>query len=120
MVKQIFKIILMFLFSLTASSCDKGRARLRSIEPSKFFKEDLKDASPDFQKGWKDGCESGMSGGTNSFNQMFYKSNKQDGYKFTYSPEYRSAWGNAFWFCYRHDYVNQKSTPTSAIFRGMP
>jgi hypothetical protein len=88
--------------------------------PSKFFKDDLeRDASPDFAQGWRDGCEVGMSGGSNSFNQMFYDSNKQDGYKMAYSSDYSGAWTRAFWFCYRVDAVDQKSTPFSSMFKGM-
>jgi hypothetical protein len=120
MLQKIFKNIIILLIISAVTSCALGKPRMKRLEPSKFFKKDLENASPDFKQGWADGCESGMAGGSNSFNQSFYKANTQDGYKFTYSPDYKTAWGNAFWFCYRTDFVTQKSTPTSSIFRGMP
>ena len=116
MLKITLKIILIFLTSQSILSCKPMPDRKA---PSKFFKEDLKNASPDFQQGWADGCETGMAGGSNSFNQMFYKGNKQDGYKFAYSPDYKVAWGNAFWFCYRANWVDQRATPFGSFFKGM-
>jgi len=108
------KITLILLTTLF-SSC----VRTPGKSPSKFYKQDLKNASPDFQQGWKDGCETGMAGGSNSFYQSFYKVNTQDGYKFTYSPDYQVAWRNAFWYCYRADYIDQKSTPSASLFKGL-
>jgi hypothetical protein len=110
------KIIIIILLSQVLGSCKIFRPSFK--EPSKYFKKDLKDASPDFKQGWADGCETGMSGGGNSFQQTMYKVNKQDGYKFSYSPDYKVAWNYAFWFCYRADYVDQKSTPFSSMFKG--
>jgi hypothetical protein len=115
MLKIILKNILICLTILLIFSC----VRLPSKAPSKFYQDDLKNASPDFKQGWEDGCETGMAGGSNNFYQNFYKVNKQDGYKFTYSPDYKAAWGNAFWFCYRSDYVDQKSTPMKSVFGGL-
>jgi hypothetical protein len=118
MPKITFKIILIILLGSSLFSCRPGKIRLKGTEPIKFFKKDLEKASPDFQQGWADGCESGMSGGSTSFNQNFYKPT-QDGYKFTYSPDYKSAWGSSFWFCYRSDSVYQKSKVFNALFRGL-
>ena len=112
----ISKIILIILLGQTLFSCKAFRPSFR--EPSKYFQNDLKNASPDFRQGWNDGCETGMSGGGNSFQQTMYKVNKQDGYKYSYSPDYKTAWGYAFWFCYRADFVDQKFTPTQSIFTG--
>jgi hypothetical protein len=109
------KLTFIFFIILTIFSCGRTPGKA----PSKFYQQDLKNASPDFKQGWEDGCETGMSSGSNSFNQMFYKVNKQDGYKFTYSSDYKTAWSNAFWFCYRSDYVDQKSTPSSSFFKGL-
>ncbi len=115
MLKTNLKLTFIFLIILTSFAC----VRLPGKAPSKHYEQDLKNASPDFKQGWEDGCETGMSGGSNSFYQTFYKANKQDGYKFTYSPDYKTAWSNAFWFCYRSDYVDQKSTPSSSLFKGL-
>ena len=117
MFRKILKITLMLFIGQTTLSCES--VRLASKEPSKYYSDDLKNASPDFQQGWKDGCETGMAGGSNSFNQMFYKGNKQDGYKYAYSADYKTAWGNAFWYCYRSDWVDQRSTPMKSVFGGM-
>lgn len=76
------------------------------------------DASPEFKKGWKDGCEVGMAAGSNTFYKSFYDSNKVDGWKMQSSKEYKTAWNNAFWFCYRHDYFKQKSSIWGSFFAG--
>ncbi len=85
--------------------------------PSKKFKFG-DDASPDFKKGWEDGCEVGMASGSNTFYQMFYRTNAVDGYKMSGSPDYKAAWGNAFWFCFRDDYIRQKSSIWGSMFGG--
>lgn len=115
-----YKIVTKFcfiFFLLTLVSCGI-HFRPSWKAPSGKFVKDIENASPDFRKGWQDGCETGMASGTNSFNQMFYKQNKQDGWKMATSPEYKTAWNNAFWYCYRSDYVDQKSTPFSSFFKG--
>jgi len=113
---NLYKIATLLILMIT-SSCEHFRPGWKA--PSNFFQENLKEASPDFRQGWEDGCEVGMSAGSNSFNQMFYESNRQDGFKMAYSPDYKLAWGNGFWFCYRTDYIDQKSTPSGSVFKGM-
>lgn len=76
------------------------------------------DASPDFKQGWKDGCETGMSAGANNFYKMFYRSNASDGWKAVKSSDYKTAWDNAFWFCYRADYFKHKSSIWGSVFSG--
>lgn len=94
------------------------------IDPRPFgspihdFDKELKDASPDFAQGWRDGCMVGMAGGSNSFYQNFYKMNQVDGFKMAYSSDYKVAWGNAFWYCYRKDWTNQRSSLWGSIFNG--
>lgn len=112
---RLIKNILICLLCGLVLSC---QPRPAYKAPSKFFKNDLKNASPDFKQGWQDGCEVGMVGGNNNFNQMFYKNNKVDGFKMAYSTEYRTAWNYAFWFCYRTDAIDEKSTPYSSLFKG--
>lgn len=109
-------LILIILFSQTA--CYKGIARIFPARPDKEFEDSLRDATPDFRRGWEDGCEVGMSGGSNNFYRIFYRNNAIDGYKMTSSPDYKSGWGNAFWYCYRYDYIKQKSSIWGSVFSG--
>ena len=115
------KIILKILFLLIAlnlSSCAKSIARIFPERPSAEFQKDLEKASPEFRQGWADGCEVGMSAGSNTFYKMFYRNNAVDGYKMAYSSEYKTAWSNAFWYCYRRDYIKLKSSIWSSTFSG--
>ncbi len=114
MLKAVLKVTLILLINSTTSSC-----RPNYVEPTRFFKKDLESASPDFKQGWEDGCKNGMSGGNNSFQQWFYKNNRQDGYKFTYSPDYKIAWQRSYWVCYRADFVNQRKSTFKSIFGGL-
>ena len=111
-------IILIAILIGSLSSCRSARFKFK--EPSRLYQKELEEeASPDFRQGWQDGCESGMKAGSNSFNQMFYKGNKQDGYKMAYSRDYQLGWRYAWWMCYRADYVDQKSTIYSSFFKGL-
>jgi len=114
------KIILIFLLIFpNLTSCKYGVAKAILPErPDAIFDKDLEKASPDFRLGWRDGCETGMSAGSNTFYKMFYRNNVSDGYRMTSSSDYKTAWGNAFWYCYRHDYVKQKSSIWGSTFSG--
>lgn len=101
------KLIFSFLLILSLSSCQRSIANIFPERPDDNFKFD-DEVSPDFRQGWKDGCETGMISGSNTFYQMFYRNNAIDGYKMTASSDYSTAWNQAFWYCYRHDYVKQK------------
>jgi len=117
--KKITAIFLLLATVAMLSSCQKWVAdrflRGRPNESVKFGG----DVSVEFRQGWDDGCEVGMASGSNKFYKMFYRSNKVDGYKMTSSPEYKTAWGNAFWFCYRYDHIKQKSKIWSGMFQGI-
>ncbi len=103
------------LFSL--SSCSRSLAKFLPERPSDGVT--IGDgASVEFRKGWADGCEVGMSAGSNTFYKMFYRSNAVDGYKMTSSSDYKSAWGNAFWYCYRYDHIKQNSSVWGSVFTG--
>ena len=82
------------------------------------FDDDLKNASAEFRQGWHDGCETGMHSGDNSFYKMFFKSNKQDGWKMVNSKDYRIAWNYSYWICYRSEYIDQKSSVWGSMFSG--
>lgn len=107
-----FQYLIFFLSLLAISSC-------RIEGPQRDFKEDLATASPDFQQGWTDGCEVGRATGGNAFYRSFINNNKIDGWKLTNSPDYQIAWNYSFWYCYRDDHIDQKSSPTKAFFGGM-
>lgn len=77
------------------------------------------DATPEFRQGFEDGCETGMSAGSNTFYKMFYRSNKVDGYKVVSSDDYKTAWGFAFWWCYRKDHLKTVQKVWGSTFGGL-
>ena len=113
-----------FLFLILLTSC--GEATMRNIgrnylpeKATQSFRKETAKGSPEFQRGWADGCEVGASvGSVNSFYQMFYKSNRVDGYAKANSGDYRAGWGNAFWYCVRYEYIKQKSSIWGSLFQG--
>ena len=108
--KKSLALIFLLAATLFTTSCQRWVGRLYPNRPDTEFEKDLAESSVEFRQGWDDGCETGMSAGSNTFYKMFYRNNKADGYKMTSSADYKTAWGNAFWYCYRYDYVKQKST----------
>jgi hypothetical protein len=118
MKNKLITSFLLFLIAFSLSSCATSIASIFPERPSSNFVEDIKRSSPEFQIGWKDGCETGMSAGSNTFYKVFYRNNAVDGYRMANSSEYKTAWSNAFWYCYRHDYVKQKSSIWSSMFSG--
>lgn len=62
----------------------------------KQLKDETDKTTEEYRAGWKDGCEVGISGASNTFYKMFYRNNKIDGYRMSSSPEYRDAWDNSF------------------------
>lgn len=115
---MIKKILILYIAIFALQSCSPYFQRFLPNRPQYTFDEDLKDASLEFQQGWSDGCETGMSSGSNTFYKMFYRSNQVDGYKMANSSDYKTAWGNAFWYCYRYDHVKHKSSIWGSVFRG--
>jgi len=118
MKNKIIKSCLLVVIFFVLSSCQKRIANIFPERPDKNFVEDIKRSSPEFQMGWKDGCETGMSGGGNTFYKIFYRNNTVDGYMMANSTEYKTAWSNSFWYCYRHDYVKHKSGIWGSMFTG--
>lgn len=116
---KIFRPIFSILILCTISSCQSYVAEYLPERPTHKMDDSLTNASPEFIQGWRDGCETGMSAGSNGFYKIFYRNNKVDGYKIAGSPDYKTAWSNSFWYCYRHDYVKQKSKIWSSIFGGV-
>ena len=111
-------ILAVFISSLALSSCYKVVGDALPKRASGRFDKSLSDSSPDFAKGWRDGCDVGMSSGSNQFYKLFHKSNNADGYKMASSIDYRTAWTNAYWWCYRKDFVKQKSSLWGSMMNG--
>lgn len=111
--------ILMLLLLSAVVSCGPSSKKVLFERPDHAFDEDLKEASLEFKQGWQDGCETGMSSGSNTFYKMFYESRKIDGYKAASSSDYSAAWTNAYWYCYRYDYIKQKSSIWGSMFSGV-
>lgn len=108
------KIIFYIIILSIVTSCNYRRSG-----PHKDFQAELAGASPDFSQGWKDGCEVGQAAGSDIYYKMFLKNNKVDGWKMANSSDYKTAWNFAFWYCYRNDYIDQKSPPFRSFFSGM-
>lgn len=119
MVRYSNKILIVVCFSMTLllTSCKREMGRIFIERPDTAF--DFDDsASVDFRQGWDDGCEVGMSAGSNTFYKMFYRSNKIDGYKMVGSSDYKNAWNSAFWYCYRYDYIKHDGSIWGSPFGG--
>lgn len=116
MIIKLFTNIILIIFLLITSSCSNKISKIFPNRPD--LEIDLGDTSPDFKKGFDDGCEAGMSAGSNTFYKMFYRSNQIDGYKMAASGDYKSAWGIGWWYCYRYDFNKQKSGLYGSFFGG--
>lgn len=119
-IKKIFNLIFIISCLVCIASCSKYReiGRMFPDMPNKKFAKAIATASPEFQQGWHDGCITGMSAGANTFYKTFYQSNLVDGYKTTSSAQYSSAWGNAFWYCYRYTEIKHGSSIWGSFFGG--
>ena len=116
------KILLIFatIILLSLGSCQNNKIQVKKAlfkRPINTMKIEA-DASQDFKDGWRDGCEVGMSAGSNTFYKGFYNNSQVDGNRMTSSNDYEQAWSNAFWYCYRADYVRQKSSIWGSYFGG--
>jgi hypothetical protein len=109
-------LILLIIVSVT-SSCRTVKKYLPN-KASADFKSTIATGSIDFQNGWRDGCETGMSSAGNTFYKMFYDSNSIDGFRYTESADYSRGWTNAFWYCYRADAIKQASSVWGSMFGG--
>ncbi len=105
---------MVLLFSMVLFSCKDGRIN----GPQNSFKKELAKASPDFRDGWNDGCETGRASVDNDYYRMFIKNNKIDGWRIASSEDYQVAWNYGFWYCYRDDYVDQKTPSFRSFFGG--
>lgn len=110
--------LFLFLVFSTFSCKTRKFAKIFPNSAINEFRETLAVATPEFRQGWDDGCETGSSAGANTFYKTLYKSNAVDGYKMVSSPEYKVAWGNGFWYCYRYTDIKQGSSLWGSYFTG--
>ncbi|MFM7557765.1 MAG: hypothetical protein ACKO46_04280 [Alphaproteobacteria bacterium] len=113
-----FSIFITLLFGFFLCSCSTKFQKILPAIADKELIDETNLTSEEYRAGWKDGCEVGISGGANTFYKMFYRNTKIDGYRMAYSTSYRDAWDSAFWYCFRHTYIRQKSSIFGSIFRG--
>ena len=74
-----------------------------AVKPGSWLLKQMpEDAPNDFKRGWKDGCESGMSGMTNTAYKTFY-SFKQDP-NLRSKPMYYKTWKDTYTFCRHYVY----------------
>jgi hypothetical protein len=119
--KKIFVSLItikIFILMFFIESCSRNKIKKALKKRPDIAMSVDHNASQDFKDGWQDGCEVGMSAGANSFYKMFYKNNKADGNRMINSKDYEEAWTNAYWFCYRSDYIRQKSSLWGSYFQG--
>lgn len=110
--------IIFLLIVIVLTSCKSYVAEIFPERPTHKMDDYVANTSPEFQQGWRDGCEVGMSAGSNTFYKMFYRNNRVDGYKMAGSSDYKTGWSYSFWYCYRHDWVKQKSSLWGSYFTG--
>ena len=79
-----------------------GSPSMRWIFDGPPKKEDGKEYPPLYDEGWKDGCETGATAGTNAF-YKFFGGFKQDAYK-AQDPTYHTGWKDSFNYCQRYIY----------------
>jgi hypothetical protein len=115
---NLIKLFNILFFITSLSACASGSQKMLPALADKELRDETDKTTEEYRAGWKDGCETGISGGSNTFYKMFYRNNKIDGYRMSSSPEYRDAWDSSFWYCYRATYVRQKSSLWSSIMKG--
>lgn len=90
----------MLIAIFTLSGCYNAP---ESVKPgSILFKQMPKDGPNDFKRGWRDGCESGLSSMTNTAFKTFY-SFKQDP-QLRKKPMYYKTWKDTYTFCRHYIY----------------
>jgi hypothetical protein len=85
-------ILLLILPACTAMHGSFGWGR-----PYEINLDDPPPGSPEYQQGFKDGCESGYSGYANHFNKLFFRW-KQDP-TLTTNNVYYQMWKDAYAYC---------------------
>jgi len=115
---------ILVIFFIFICSCSEGTMRNigRNYLPNKAvgsFEKQLREATPEFRRGWYDGCETGISvASVNIFYRMFYTNNRVDGYAKANDAEYRTGWGEAVGYCMRYEEIKQASSLWGSVFGG--
>lgn len=85
--KYILTKFLIILFSaLLLGGCSGRFQTFLPALPDKELRDETDKTTEEARIGWKDGCETGIAGASNTFYKMFYRSNKIDGYRMSSSP----------------------------------
>ncbi len=92
--------IFIIIFSLLLGACNPTKDSIFAPK-SRLFKQ-MPDGPPDYQQGWLDGCETGLSTGfANDYYKTFYKYNKDKEMVIDNNTYYLNGWSSAMIFC-RH------------------
>lgn len=91
---------LLVIAILMLNGCYSNSTRFKPA--SYIFKQMPKDAPINFQKAWKDGCESGMASMTNSVYARFYKFEQDP--LLRKDPLYHKVWKDTYTFCRHYAY----------------
>ncbi len=102
MIKKIFYILPL----LTMFGCN-------FYEPT-FMESDVPDGPPEFQAGWRDGCQTGIATKKHA-NSSVYRPTFGSGI-YQHDKLYQQAWGNAYYVCY----VMGSKSVSSNIFTTSP
>lgn len=94
------KHIILILVAVLATGCVGKYFSDESIFAPKPFRmtgPDTKNASPEYLKGWDDGCKTGLATLVSGYYKSFYKF-KQDPYMIS-NQVYFKAWNDAYTYC---------------------
>lgn len=117
------RILRLTLSLLTAALVGCGWKAPESIRPMNRIFEQMPTGGPaEYEQGWKDGCESGMTAHTNNFYQSFYVF-KQDN-SLLKNEYYYKAWQDSYSYCRLYAYMLlreanlRRSLPNESQFLG--
>ena len=99
------KILSIIILSLAVTSCGGKVFSDDSIfapMPLRMGTPDKKKGSPEYLKGWDDGCKTGLSTMVNGYYKSFYQF-KQDPYLAS-NPVYYKAWKDSYTYCRQYSF----------------
>jgi len=101
------KILTLLIMALSLNSC-MGTGKIFSEKsvfapkPLRMGKPDMKNASPEYVKGWDDGCETGLSTMVTDYYKSFY-TYKMDPYMID-NATYFKAWNDSYTYCRQYSF----------------
>ena len=98
MIKHIARIASLALL-ITVMGCSY-RPMVGSPFEQELLKHGPENGTNKFKRGWRDGCETGISVTANNFQKTFYQF-KQD-YELAQNREYYAGWKTAYDYCQRY------------------